>query len=282
MKKVILTKGLQGSGKTRWAKQMQANFPGQYKRVSKDDIRLMLDNSVWSKGNEKFVLELRDNIISQALRDGKNVIVDDTNLNPVHEEHIRELVKELAEVEIKDFTDVDIETCIKNDAKRENPVGEKIIRQTYKQWLYKKPVKPEYVKGLLDVVICDLDGTLANLNGRNPYDASTCEKDLVNPVVLSLLKNKRVIFVSGREDKYCEQTMAFLLKANPKFAGEPLFMRKTGDFRRDSIVKKEIYENNIKGKYNIEFILDDRLQVCRMWYELGLPIFRWGDPDANF
>lgn len=279
MKKVIITKGLQGCGKTTWAKQMQVDFPHQYKRVSKDDLRSMLDNSVWSKGNEKFVLKLRDNIILQALEDGKHVIVDDTNLNAVHENHIKELVKGLAELEIKDFTDIDIETCIKNDAKRPNPVGEKIIRQTYKQWLYKEPVKPEYIEGLPNFVICDLDGTLAILNGRNPYDASTCADDLVNDVVLSLLKGKRVLFVSGREDKYCESTMTFLLKASPTFAGEPLFMRKTGDFRKDSIVKKEIYDEKIKGKFNIEFVLDDRSSVCKMWRSLGLTCLQIADGD---
>jgi hypothetical protein len=47
-------------------------------------------------------------------------------------------------------------------------------------------------------------------------------------------------------------------------------MRKQGDFRRDSIVKKEIYDNDIKGKFDVEFVLDDRQQVVDMWREIGL------------
>jgi len=43
-----------------------------------------------------------------------------------------------------------------------------------------------------------------------------------------------------------------------------------------------LYEKCIKGKFNVNAVFDDRLQVCRMWHELGLPLFRVGDPDADF
>jgi predicted kinase len=276
MKKVILTKGLQGCGKTTWAKQTQVDFPGQYKRVNKDDLRDLLDNGVWSKGNEKFVLKLRDTIILQALADGKHVIVDDTNLNVVHENHIKELVKGLAEVEIKDFTDIDIEICIKNDAKRANPVGEKIIRQTYKQWLYKEPVKPEYIDGAFDVILCDLDGTLSLFGDKNPYERDF-ENDKLNTVVSRIIECRNVVLVSGRKEKYRKQTLQFLKNNYVKFI--ELLMREDDDNRKDSIVKKEIYENKIRGKYNVDFVLDDRAQVVRLWRSLGLTCLQVADGD---
>lgn len=47
-------------------------------------------------------------------------------------------------------------------------------------------------------------------------------------------------------------------------------MRPQGDMRRDSIVKRELYENHIKGKYNVVAIFDDRPQVIReCWQALG-------------
>ena len=50
-----------------------------------------------------------------------------------------------------------------------------------------------------------------------------------------------------------------------------LVMRKTGDYRKDSIVKREMFEEHIEGKYNVLFVLDDRNQVVDMWRkELGL------------
>ena len=277
MKKVIITKGLQGCGKTTWAKQVQSDFPGHYKRVNKDDLRTLLDNGVWSKGNEKFVLKLRDNIILQGLQDGKHIIVDDTNLNPTHEKHIGELVKGLAEVEIKDFTDIDVETCIKNDAKREKPVGEKVIRRTYKQWLYKEPVKPDYVFNAPDAIICDMDGTLSLFGDKNPYERDF-ENDELNLVVAQIIKGNNVLLVSGRKEKYKEQTLQFLNKYGVKFID--IFMRKDDDDRKDSIVKKEIYDNEIASKYNILFVLDDRNQVVKLWRSLGLTCLQVA--DGNF
>ena len=61
-----------------------------------------------------------------------------------------------------------------------------------------------------------------------------------------------------------------------------LHMRKLGDYRSDDIVKRELYEANILNKYTVLACFDDRLRVCRLWYNLGLPIFRFGNPDANF
>ena len=43
----------------------------------------------------------------------------------------------------------------------------------------------------------------------------------------------------------------------------------------DSEVKKDVYEKEIKGRYNILFILEDRDRVVRMYREeLGLPVWQ--------
>jgi adenylate cyclase class IV len=57
-------------------------------------------------------------------------------------------------------------------------------------------------------------------------------------------------------------------------------MRKTGDNRPDNIVKKEIFDSNIKNNYYIEFVLDDRNKVVKMWRELGLTCLQVA--DGNF
>jgi len=276
MKKVILTKGLQGSGKTTWAKQLQDENKNQYKRINKDDLRQMLDNKHFSKGTEEFILQCRDALILMALENGKNVIIDDTNFAEKHINRITQLVKGKAKVEIKDFTGIPIETCIERDLKRINSVGEKVIRQTYKQFLAPKQETIKHNPELPDVILCDLDGTLCLLNGRNPYDASTCENDLLNPIVYELIKDKNIIFVSGREDKYREQTNKFLEKHK---IGGLLFMRKSGDMRKDSIIKKEIFDNEIRDKFNVSFVLDDRNSVVEMWRQTGLTVLQVADGD---
>lgn len=278
MLQVILTKGLPGSGKSTWSKNLIDKEPNKYKRVSKDDLRAMLDNSKHSDDSEKFILQIRDSIILQSLEKGKHVIVDDTNLSVKHENRIRELIKGKAEVNIMDFTNVSLEDCIKNDLKRSKSVGEAVIKKMYNQFLKSKPEIIEYIPLLPEIIICDLDGTLCHLNGRNPYDASTCENDILNPVVASIIKDQNVILVSGREDKYRQATIKFLENHDIHYID--LYMRDTDDFRNDAIIKKEIYEKYIKGKFNVKFVLDDRNRVVELWRSLGLTCLQVA--DGNF
>jgi hypothetical protein len=122
-------------------------------------------------------------------------------------------------------------------------------------------------------IICDLDGTLAlKHEDRTWYDASTCDKDIINMPVLEICsafaKTHHIVFCSGRENKYREQTLIFLKKCFHDFIEGhdfSLFMRETQDNRKDSIVKHEIYMNSIKDRYDVLFVLDDRTQVVQMW-----------------
>lgn len=76
MKKVIMMRGLPGSGKSTYAKNLLKENPNMYKRINRDDLRAMFDNGHWSKGNEKFVKQVREMLIIKALEDGKHVLVD--------------------------------------------------------------------------------------------------------------------------------------------------------------------------------------------------------------
>jgi len=278
MLKVLLTKGLPGSGKTTWSKYKIKTNSNKYKRINKDSLRKMMDNSHYSKDSEKFVLQIRDQIILAALENGKHVIIDDTNLAPKHEDHIKELIKGKAEIEIIDFTAIPLETCIERDLERENSVGEKVIKKMYNQFIKPKTVITEQDPTLEKIVICDLDGTLCDISHRSPYDASTCEQDGLNQVVANILKTKEYVFLlTGREEKYRLQTERFLENHRIKYMD--LIMRKSGDYRKDAIIKEEIYNQYIKNKYNVEFILDDRNQVVEMWRNLGLTCLQVAEGD---
>ena len=133
-------------------------------------------------------------------------------------------------------------------------------------------------------IICDLDGTLSLLNGRNPYDASKCDLDLPNWPVIECVgamysQDYKIIFMSGREDKYREPTERFIGMYLP-YLKYKLFMRKTGDFRKDSIIKGELYDANVKDKYKVLFVLDDRGQVVQYWRSIGLTVFQVA--EGNF
>jgi len=302
---VCMTVGLPGSGKSTWAKQEVATCPN-IKRINKDDLRSMLDNGVWDKTNENFVLKVRDEMVKLALSNGHNVIIDDTNFEQKHFKSIQKIIDENnfnAEIITKSFLHIPLDECIKNDLKRFNSVGEKVIRSMYNKYIANRNELIDYKndKNLVECIICDLDGTLAFLNGRNPYDATNCDNDIVNHAVLDILinyqngkvftglqitgykPNNYIIFVSGREDKYKEPTLSFLNKHGFSLDENVLlFMRKTGDNRKDSIIKEEIFNTEIKDKFFVKYVIDDRLQVCRMWHSLGLPLLRYGNPDLEF
>lgn len=281
MKKVLILQGLPASGKSHFAKEILLKEPGRWVRTNKDLLREMCHASYWTKNNEKFIVGLRDEIILRALAAGKHVIVDDTNFGH-HIEHIKQLVKGKAQVEVNDsFLKVSVEECIKRDLLRPNSVGKDVIRKMYNQYL-NPPVKSrEYNDNLPDAIIVDMDGTLAILCDRSPYDVSRCDLDLPNkPVLETVLKwqtNTKIIVVSGRTDDGKEKTETWLKKYGVNY--QHLYMRKKGDMRKDSILKQEIYNELIRDNYNILFILDDRQQVVDMWRSLGLTVFQVAEGD---
>lgn len=279
--KIILLQGLSGSGKTTWAKQYIKDNPNT-KIVCKDDLRAMLDNSKYTKGNENFVLRIRDVIILAAVEEGKNIIVADTNLADKHLIHITELVKDKATVEVKSFLDVPIETCIKQDLQRLNSVGKDVILKQYYDFIC-KPVKAKYDSSKPNCIIVDLDGTLAlNNHNRSFFDASTCDKDDVCNEVLEIIKrfskDHEIVYLTGREEQYRIPTRIFLDKLRfGCIVNSILVMRATGDSRKDYIIKEELYYQHIEPYYNVKFVLDDRLQVVRnTWNKLGLFVFKVG------
>ncbi len=285
MKKVIILRGLPGSGKSTYAKQLLEENPNAYKRINRDDLRMMFDNGHTSTGNEKFIKKVRDLLIIKALEEGKHVIVDDTNLSEKNKTRIQQLIDQFNK-EHNDSVQIEIiemktplDECIERDAQRKKPVGNKVIKAMHRQFYQKRDILYTPQNQLLPkAIMCDLDGTLALLNGRSPYDATLCDKDLLNVPVANTLKNYAqlgyaIILLSGRKDSSRDKTEAWLEQHNIPY--NTLLMRSADDNRKDAIVKKEIFDANILGKYYIEFVLDDRDQVVDMWrQELGLPCFQ--------
>ena len=278
MPKVIMYKGLPASGKSTEAKKLVTESNGKIKRVNKDDLRKMIDAGEWSGKNEKFILEIRDEVVRMCVVKGIDLIVDDTNFSPVHEEHLKSLAERWGGTfEINDsFCSVPVEECIKRDLKRPDSVGEKVIRDMARQYLEPKVEAPKFDESLPMVALFDIDGTLALSPHRSPYDFSRVSEDQKNvPIVLlaeRIAKHScRVIFVSGREET-CRKDTEEWLKKNINLDGQDveLHMRPEGDRRKDVIIKKEIYEREIKGKYNVWLVVDDRNQTVEGWRALGL------------
>ena len=277
--KIILTRGLPASGKSTWSKEFVKNSNGKAKRVNKDDLREMIDAGVWSKTNEQTIIDVRDVMIKIWLLDGvETIIVDDTNFEEKHFERIKNIAERcdpVPTVEYKDFLDVSLDECIHRDSLRAKPVGEKIIKGMHQRYILPTIKEGPVVNKKGNTIIVDIDGTLAHRCDRQWFDYSKVDQDELDVTVDGIVRayakmGYTILIVSGREGnaECLSRTHAWLKKHDIPFYS--LMMRKEGDYRRDSIVKKEIYDNLIKGKFDVEFVLDDRQQVVDMWREIGL------------
>ena len=83
-------------------------------------------------------------MINQAISEGLDIVVDNMNLSNSSIEEVKTLIEQYNcdlnfipkyKIEYKDFTKVPLEVCIERDSKRPNPIGEKIIRDTYNKYI---------------------------------------------------------------------------------------------------------------------------------------------------
>lgn len=309
MLKCILTVGIPGSGKSFWSKLEVAKDPDNWARINNDLIRDMLNDSVWSKNYEKLVTNTRLFLIKEALKNDKNVILDNLNLNKVHFNDVVKIAASLnkdIEVSEKLFY-IDLNEAIERDSLRvgKAKVGENVIRKWWKESgkekfkdrvpqvkILNKTISMPFKFMIQDeskprAVIFDNDGTISLIHsGRSPYDASSCDLDHPHHHVIECMKlyynaGYKILFVSGREDKDRVPTELFYKKHFPEVKYK-LFMRQTGDQRKDVIIKEEIFNSYIKDKYYVAGWFDDRLQVSEWVYKSGLPLFRVNDPEATF
>ena len=78
-------------------------------------------------------------MISMAVNSQLDIVIDNMNLSKYSLQEIQDVIEECSNytIEFKDFTNVPLEVCIERDSKRECPIGEKIIRNTYNKYLNK-------------------------------------------------------------------------------------------------------------------------------------------------
>ena len=280
---LIFCIGLPASGKTSWAKTLSKDNP-KFVRVSRDDLRNMR-GEYWIPQQEDMITKWEVMTTVLALSEGKSVILDATNLDSSRrvgfvskvEKALMDMGVRLLFVSKDKKFDTSVEECIKRDDLRiEGKVGKKVILQMANRYGIKDEY-PEYryQAGLPSAIICDLDGTLArNETGRGFYDWSRVGEDSIDTTILSILDyhrehNVKILMMSGRDGICRPETTQWLYDNDVLF--DELFMRAQADQRKDSIVKKELFERYVRNSYNILFTLDDRDQVVDMWRkELGI------------
>lgn len=309
MAKLILTRGVPASGKSTWAKAWVAEDPENRLRVNRDNLRwtLGIKEGVGTFEQENEVSHWEKAMARRALQSGKDVVVDATNLRAKRvKEWLWLASDENVSVEFEDFP-VTYEVARRRDIERkqrgERFVGQEVIKEKFFDKFIGKdgslPPIPEitaselptgsyrpytHTQHLPRAIIVDIDGTTAHMSGRSPYDPSLYHTDEPDVVLRDLIDAYEgvhgiwVIYVSGRNEDYREVTEKWL--DDHLFYRDEFYMRPSGDNRNDAIVKNELFEKYIAGRYNIDFVLDDRNRVVEMWRAKGLKVLQVA--DGNF
>lgn len=278
-------RGLPASGKSTKAEEILTQ--GNTVRLNKDLLRTMLHFDKFTGRNEGLTRDASRMLAKTFLARNTNVIIDDTNLNDGTMQSWKDLAKE-CDAKIEHYNiETPVEECLKRDAQREKQVGATVIKQMALQYC-------DYMKGE-KIVVCDIDGTIANLDHRLQYGkGETKDWDKFFSLIMSdtliwetvvKVREKlsetgaRLIFVSARPDKYRTFTMdwlfAKLLGSGLETKFEMLLMRPSNDKRQDTEVKSDIYEKYLKN-LDIVAVFDDRPSVIRMWREKGLDVIDVG------
>lgn len=298
---VIINVGISGSGKSTWTKEFLKKN-SNYVAVNRDSFRFMFrDTPVTENKIEDLITELQEDTIIKALNKKLNVIVDNTNLKRKYIDALCKLVEFKADVEFRIF-DTPLKTCIERDAIREKKVGEDVIQKQFKDYknlidsfvpqnIIKRPTHEDrfiqipHNPALRDSVIVDCDGTICLMGKRDVFDWHLVQNDDPNEVVIEQIhfhksKGREIILVTGRDESARENTLYWLDYYKVPF--DQLIMRPKNDFRKDTVVKKEIYFNYIKDKFNVIAVYDDRKSVIKMFGELGLFVFNVNVMDKIF
>lgn len=289
MASLRLVRGIPGAGKSSFAKAWVEDDHTNRARVSRDDIRTMLygyPRNPIDFSREDEVTAIEEAAVRAGLKAGKDVLVDATHLRA---KYIRKWNDLHPLTEVIDF-EVDVDEAVRRDVHRMYPVGEVVIREMAQKFLKKGKLPPlpdlsapapqrynSYTRdpSLPTAYVVDLDGTLAQ-HHRSPYDydslhTDTLDKSVADTIYALDLENK-IIAVSGRPDSHREQTLQWL-RDNHVHVDE-LHMRKTGDKRKDTIIKSEIFDKEIAPRYDVVAAFDDRNSVVQMWRDKGVKCFQ--------
>ncbi len=297
--KLIMLKGLPRSGKSMWARDF-VKKSGNWYRVNKDLLRTMLHDDKYTPQNEKITMKAQMLIVRGLLESGKNVLVDDTNLGDYHRERWSNLAKELkANFETKEFT-ASVDELVDRDLRATEQRGRHVIEKMALQYDYLTYEADE-------VVVCDIDGTIANCDHRRDFVRGEGKKDWDgffgamdgDSLMMDTMKiitekcrmhGKKLLFVSARPEKYREVTEAWLAKhdilpvrsieyaldSGNALSYEALLLRQDGDSRDDTIVKKQILDIYLTKQW-IDVVIDDRPAVIRMWRDNDLEVIDVGE-----
>ena len=292
---VVITRGLPYSGKSSFARQWVAEKSSERSRVSRDDIRLTNFGSyVIEPSLEKVVTTIEHATLRALLQAGRSVVIDNQNLreDPVLE-YLQIAEEYNATVLYRDFS-IELKEALRRHAAREDN---------------KLPVEVVRAHPGLPLRSCRRAATCL-IRACHTLGCSTWTAPSPSSATIAAPSTGRSFWMTSRTHRWCvcfsswpqqvtRSSSSLAVKASRSSAASPAMSGmsprrddpaaegrrlagQTGDGRRDSIVKREIFDREIRPYYCVQGVVDDRLQVVRMWHHLGVPVFRVGNPDAIY
>lgn len=248
----------------------------------------------WVTSRENLVSSIKKNMAEEAINRGYDIVVDNMNLNPKEILFWKDMVKMANmdpdgyqyEIEFKDFF-ISVEECIRRDAMRPNPIGEKVIRETWKR--YKHFIQTSEVEKYVDnlrkytgkpkCIVIDMDSTMCFNTTKRPWFGEGAAEGMINDVpntgmcdiVRQLQEQYLVVVATGRDTTQAEVTKQWLSKQGINV--DEFYFRTNKDFRKGVVVKKEQIET-ILEKYDIVAIFDDCEPIVDMYREMGLTVLQ--------
>lgn len=312
---LYIFRGLPGSTKSTKAREMQRELGGIV--VERDEIRFTLYGTYHDPSivDEKLVSEYQNAMIDMSLQMNMNVFVSDMNLrNSYVKALIEKAWKFKQEWEVVDLTNVPLVTCLLNNESHERQVQGKVvdrdvIRNLHARFINGQPhplplhftgakvEKPKLGRipylptfDLPEAVLVDIDGTVARMYNRGPFEEDKVGDDHPIKNVIRMVKHAfdaglSIIFLSGRTDGCYDATLAWLLKHLPFLKDHPgrweLHMRRSVEDRGrpDDDVKYDLFMERIARRFYVVYVLDDRNKVVKMWREIGLTCAQVAEGD---
>jgi hypothetical protein len=244
--------------------------------------------------------------IHEALKAGKTVVVDDTNLIM---SRCKPLIRIANQYGIpatnKDFP-VTLAEAKRRNQLRDRVVPEHVLENMFRRlgpngelsyWdgSYDAHVKPITLPNeRRHAVGFDMDGTLSDtrpiqhfVQGKyRDFDSfhRLSEFTQPNPEVLQAAYDAHkaglaVVITTARNEYYRAVTQKWLDKYEVPY--ENIFMRQDGDMRPDYVVKKEMYDKYLGPYYDMVRFYDDNPQAVGAWREKGIAVTEvpgFGDP----
>lgn len=276
--------GIPASGKTTERNRMVDELGCKY--INKDEIaKKMVEgtNRNPNKIKETLLTQEEYRLLELYAAEKADIIYDNTNTTSRSFNRMTQWCKEHGYImELRFFNDsFNLPLCVQRNGKRENPVPLYNMFSFYQnycgQYFRLKFANNIVIKNARKkAIIFDIDGTLALMKDRSPYEWSKVGNDAVNYKVLEMLNfykdRYQILIVSARDGICYPETKKWLEDNNIYY--DKLILKGVNDNRKDVIVKMELYANEIYPYYDVYNVFDDRQQIVYLWRGMGLTCFQ--------